>query len=65
MGQGLGARARADKRRTQMPHIIEATAPEFGYAACQSVATWRFESPLIKGEPAVVRLQVPVSFKRL
>lgn len=49
----------------QLPHIIEATAPEFGYAACQSVATWRFEPPLIKGEPAVVRLQVPVSFKRL
>lgn len=46
----------------QLPRIVSATAPEFGYAAAQAVAAWRFTPPRVNGKPAVVRVQVPVSF---
>jgi TonB family protein len=46
----------------QLPRIVSATATEFGYAAAQAVATWRFKKPLRAGKPTVVRVQVPVQF---
>lgn len=46
----------------QLPRIASATAPEFGYAAAQAVATWRFTPPQRGGKPAIVRVQVPVAF---
>lgn len=46
----------------QLPRIVSATAPEFGYAAAQAVAAWRFTPPLVKGKPAIVRVQIPVGF---
>lgn len=46
----------------QLPRIVSATAPEFGYAAAQAVATWRFTRPRRGGKPAVVRAKVPVTF---
>lgn len=46
----------------QLPRIVSASAPEFGYAAAQAVATWRFNKPLRGGKPTVVRVQVPVQF---
>lgn len=46
----------------QLPRIVSATAPEFGYAAAQAVATWRFKAPLRKGKAATVRVQVPIKF---
>jgi TonB family protein len=46
----------------QLPRIVSATATEFGYAAAQAVATWRFKKPLRDGKPTVVRVQVPVQF---
>lgn len=46
----------------QLPRIVSATAPEFGYAAAQAVATWRFKKPLRGGKPTVVRVQVPITF---
>ena len=51
------------KGDAQLPRIVSATAPEFGYAAAQAVATWRFEPPLKGGEPVIARAQIPVSFK--
>lgn len=47
----------------QLPRVVSATAPEFGYAAVLAVATWRFEVPLKKKKPVVTRVQVPVDFK--
>ncbi len=46
----------------QLPRIVSATATEFGYAAAQAVATWRFKKPLRDGKPTVVRVQVPIKF---
>lgn len=47
----------------QLPRIVSASAPEFGYAAAQAVATWRFKAPTRQGKAATVRVQVPVNFK--
>jgi TonB family protein len=46
----------------QLPRIVSATASEFGSAAAQAVATWRFKKPLRGGKPTAVRVQVPVQF---
>lgn len=46
----------------QLPRVVSATAPEFGYAAAQAVATWRFEVPRKDGKPVVARVQIPVVF---
>ncbi len=46
----------------QLPRIIASTAPEFGYAAVQAIATWRFEPPKKGRKPAIVRTQIPIGF---
>jgi TonB family protein len=46
----------------QLPRAVKASAPEFGYAASQAVATWRFMPPLKNGRAVSVRVRVPVSF---
>ena len=46
----------------QLPRVIEASAPEFGYAAAQAVATWRFTAPKKGGKAAVVRVRQPLNF---
>ena len=46
----------------QLPRILSSTAPEFGYAAVQAVATWRFEVPRKGGKPVVARAQIPIGF---
>lgn len=48
----------------QLPRIVEASAPAFGYAACQAISEWKFEPPLKEGKPVVVKVRVPVEFKR-
>ncbi len=48
--------------RVLLPRVISATAPAFGYSACQSVASWRFTAPLRNGNPVVVRVRVPVNY---
>ena len=50
--------------QAQLPRIITASEPVFGYAACQAIAAWRFTPPLKNGRPVVVKLRVPVDFKR-
>ena len=47
----------------QLPHIISSTAPEFGYAAVQAVATWRFEPARKVGKIVIARVRVPIEFK--
>lgn len=46
----------------QLPRIVSATSPEFGYAAVQAVAAWRFEPPLKNGKPVIARAKIPVNF---
>ncbi len=46
----------------QLPSIVSSTDPEFGYAAVQAVATWRYERPLKNGKPVVARAQIPLDF---
>lgn len=46
----------------QLPRIVSATDPAFGYAAVQGVVAWKFAPPTSHGRPVVVRAQIPVKF---
>ncbi|HVU17977.1 MAG TPA: TonB family protein [Candidatus Didemnitutus sp.] len=46
----------------QLPRVVSASAPEFGFAAVQAVAAWRFEPPLHHGKRVIVRAQVPINY---
>jgi TonB family protein len=50
--------------RARLPRIVSATDDAFGYAAVQSIASWRFEPPQRGGKSVVVRVQIPVNFSR-
>lgn len=47
----------------QLPRIVSSTAPEFGYAAVQAVATWRYTVPKKAGKAVVARASITVNFK--
>lgn len=51
-----------EKGDAQLPRIVSATEPEFGYAAAQAVATWRFTPPMRGGKATNVRVQIPITF---
>jgi TonB family protein len=46
----------------QLPRIVSATDPAFGYAAAQGVAAWKFAPLTSHGKPADVRAKVPIDF---
>lgn len=46
----------------QLPRIISATDPGFGYAACQAIASWRFTPARQDGKIVPVRVQIPIEF---
>ncbi len=46
----------------ELPRIVSSTMPEFGYAAAQAVATWRFEPPRKAGKPVITRVLIPIEF---
>ncbi|MFI5355777.1 MAG: TonB family protein [Opitutales bacterium] len=48
--------------QAELPHVLSATDPAFGYAACQAIAMWRFTPPRRDGQPVVVRAEIPVEF---
>jgi len=48
--------------RVLLPRAVSATDPAFGYSACQSVASWRFNSPMRNGNPVVVRVRIPINY---
>lgn len=48
----------------QLPRIVSSSEPAFGYAAAQAIAQWKFEPPRKDGKPVVVKVRVPVVFKR-
>jgi TonB family protein len=47
----------------QVPRIVSATAPAFGYAAAQAVASLRFNPPRKNGKPVDVIARLPMVFK--
>jgi len=46
----------------QLPRVVSATDPAFGYAAVQGVALWRFAPLTSHGKSVAVRAQVPINF---
>jgi TonB family protein len=46
----------------QLPRIVSATDPAFGYAAVQGVAAWKFAPLTSRGQPVDVRAKAPVEF---
>jgi TonB family protein len=46
----------------QLPRVVSATDPAFGYAAVQGVAAWRFAPLTSHGKPVAVRAEVPIDF---
>lgn len=52
-----------EKGAVRLPRVVSASAPEFGYAAVQALAAWRFDPPKAGGKGAVVRVRVPFKFK--
>jgi len=45
-----------------LPRVVSATAPEFGYASVQAVATWRFTAPKKGGKAVIARAQQTLKF---
>jgi len=46
----------------QLPRVVSATDPAFGYAAVQGVSAWKFAPLTSHGEPVAVRAKVPFDF---
>lgn len=46
----------------QLPRIITASEPEFGWAAATAISSWRFEPPRQNGAPVDARVRVPMVF---
>jgi TonB family protein len=46
----------------QLPQIVSATDPSFGWAAATAVARWQFTQPMRNGKPADVTVEVPVVY---
>jgi len=46
----------------QLPRIVSATDPAFGYAAVQGVAAWRFAPLTSHGKSVAARAKVPIDF---
>ncbi|MGA3007342.1 MAG: energy transducer TonB [Opitutaceae bacterium] len=48
--------------QVQLPRIVSASAPAFGYAAVQGVSAWKFAPPISHGRPVNVRARIPIQF---
>ena len=46
----------------QLPRVVSATDPAFGYAAVQGLAEWKFTPPISHGQPVDVRVRIPMKF---
>jgi outer membrane biosynthesis protein TonB len=46
--------------RPQLPRVIRASTPEFGWVAATAVAQWTFEPARKAGEPVVSRVRLPI-----
>jgi len=48
--------------RVVLPRIVEASEPEFGWAAATAAQRWRFEPPRADGKSVELRVQIPFQF---
>jgi TonB family protein len=46
----------------QLPRVVSATNPAFGYAAMQGASAWKFAPPTSHGKRVNVRAKVPIDF---
>jgi TonB family protein len=46
----------------QLPRVVFATDPAFGYAAVQGVSEWKFVPLTSHGQPVAIRAQIPIRF---
>jgi len=46
----------------QLPRVVEATDPAFGYAAVEAVASWIFDPPTFQGHAVVTSAEIPIHF---
>jgi TonB family protein len=46
----------------QLPQVISATNPDFGWAAATAVGRWQYSAPTKNGRPVDVRVRVPLVF---
>jgi TonB family protein len=51
-----------EEGRAQLPRVVSASDPAFGWAAVQAVAAWRFEPPKLHGKAAVTSVRIPFDF---
>lgn len=47
----------------QLPRVVNASDPAFGYSAVQAIATWRFKPARRAGKPVDCRVRVPIAFE--
>lgn len=48
--------------RARLPRIVSASQEEFGWSAATAVAQWVFKAPRRGGEPAEVKVRIPINF---
>jgi len=46
--------------RPQLPRVIRASTPDFGWVAATAVARWRFEPARKGGEAVICRARLPI-----
>jgi TonB family protein len=51
-----------EQGRVRLPRSVSATDPAFGDAAAQALVAWQFAAPKTGGQPAVVKVKIPIKF---
>jgi TonB family protein len=51
-----------EQGHVRLPRIVSATDPAFGDAAAQALVAWQFVAPKAGGQPAVVKVKIPMKF---
>jgi TonB family protein len=51
-----------EQGHVRLPRIVSATDPAFGDAAAQALVAWQFVAPKTGGQPAVVKVKIPLKF---
>ena len=51
-----------EQGRVRIPRVVSATETEFGNAAVQALVAWQFVAPKAGGQPAVVKVKIPIKF---
>jgi TonB family protein len=48
--------------QAQLPRVLAASTPEFGWSAATAVQQWIFEAPRKNGRAVFARAQIPIEF---